>query len=291
MTELLEITKLGLKKFDGVDFALWKYRIEIALTTAGCKDTVADVFDQLNNMNQFENFKEFMSYYELLTGNKIKEFRIDNGKEYMSNEFKDFLKEKGIKHNTSVTYCPQSNGKAERLNRTLLEKSSCMLMTANVHINLWGAAIHTANYLRNVSPSSVLKGKSPYEALFNKQPKLKHLRIFGCDAYPLILNGIRDKFGGRAKKHCIMIGYGEKTGIYWILEKETNKVFRTRDVKFNENPILNVRISKGILIETSKNLTANNERLAEAKNSLEDFDKKEIEKFEDSQESDVEPSE
>ena len=43
MTELVELSKLGLKKFDGTDFALWKYRIEISLTTAKCKEaTVAE---------------------------------------------------------------------------------------------------------------------------------------------------------------------------------------------------------------------------------------------------------
>ena len=83
----------------------------------------------------------------------------------MSNEFKDYFKEAGIKHSTSVAYCPQSDRKAERLNRTLIEKARCMLITANCHISLWGAAIQTANYLRNLSPSSALNSKSPYEAL------------------------------------------------------------------------------------------------------------------------------
>ena len=45
MTELVEISKLGLRKFDGTDFALWKYRIEIALSTANCKDAVVDGFE------------------------------------------------------------------------------------------------------------------------------------------------------------------------------------------------------------------------------------------------------
>ena len=40
MTELIEISKLGLRKFDGTDFGLWKYRIEIALSTAKCKEAV-----------------------------------------------------------------------------------------------------------------------------------------------------------------------------------------------------------------------------------------------------------
>ena len=35
-----------------------------------------------------------------------------------------------------------------------------------------------ANYLRNLSPSSALNGKSHYEAVFNILPKINHLRIF-----------------------------------------------------------------------------------------------------------------
>ena len=188
-----------------------------------------------NKSEQFETFKEFKNPYESMTGKRINELRSDNGREYLSNEFQNYLKENGIKHNTSVEYCPQSNGKAERLNRTLIEKARCLLISENLNLNLWGAAITTANYLRNRSPSAPLGGKSPYEAFFNKMPKLNHLRIFGCKAYPLELNGNRNKFDPVSKKDCILIGYGEKEGNYKIFDKNTQKAFRSRDVKFNED--------------------------------------------------------
>jgi transposase InsO family protein len=47
-------------------------------------------------------------------------------KNNFSLEFQNYLKQNGIIHNTSVAYCPQSNEKAERLNRTLVEKARCM---------------------------------------------------------------------------------------------------------------------------------------------------------------------
>ena len=81
---------------------------------------------------QFDKFKEFKNHYELLTGTKIKFFHTDNGREYISNQFQNYLKDNGIKHNTSVEYCPQSNGKAERLNLTLLIKARCMLNSAKL---------------------------------------------------------------------------------------------------------------------------------------------------------------
>ncbi|CAF1077662.1 unnamed protein product, partial [Brachionus calyciflorus] len=191
-----------------------------------------------NKSEQFAKFKEFKSSYELLTDKKIKEFRTDNGREYLSNEFNSYLKDCGIKHNTSVEYCPQMNGKAERLNRTLIEKARCMILAAKVNLNLWSAGVDTANYLRNRSPSAALNGKTPFEALFGKLPKLSHLKVFGCEAFPLITNKIGNKFDPVAKNDCIMIGYGESEGIYWVYDKKNHKVFRSRDIRFNENSIL-----------------------------------------------------
>ena len=187
------------------------------------------VYLMKDKSEQFEKFKEFKSFYENLTKTKVQVLRTDNGLEYLSNEFKKFLKANGIKQNTSVEYCPASNGKAERLNRTLVEKARWMLITSDLNINLWGAAVIAANYLRNLSPSSVLNGKSPYGAVFNKLPKINLLRIFGSEAYPLDLNKKGDKFEPVAKKNFIHIGYGDKEGIYWLLDK----VFQSRDVKFN----------------------------------------------------------
>ena len=36
-----------------------------------------------------------------------------------------------------------------------------------------------------------------------------------------------------------MLGYGESESIYWIYDKSRRKMFKSRDVKFNENSVLN----------------------------------------------------
>ena len=104
--------------------------------------------------------------------------------------------------------------------------------------------------------------------MFKKLPNLKHLKIFGCDAYPLKLNEKGDKFRATAKGKCLMIGYGDKEGIYWILEKETRKTFRSRDVRFNENRMVSEKVhessilidtTKKIIVEANLNLTDNEE--------------------------------
>ena len=109
-----------------------------------------------------------------------------------------------------------------------------MLNSANMSLSLWFLAIKAANYLRNRSPSSNLKFKTPFEAMFDQKPNLKHLRTYGCKAYPLNPN-YRSRFQPSAHDNCIFVGYGESDGIYLILDLKTKKVFRSRDVAFNEN--------------------------------------------------------
>ena len=59
---------------------------------------------------------------------KIKALRADRGGEYMSEEFKSYLKECGIKSELTAAYSPQQNGVSERLNRTLLDRCCLMLI-------------------------------------------------------------------------------------------------------------------------------------------------------------------
>ena len=52
---------------------------------------------------------------------KIKTLHSDNGGEYTSKEFEDYLKRYGIRHEHTVPKTPEQNGVAERMNRMLVE--------------------------------------------------------------------------------------------------------------------------------------------------------------------------
>ena len=57
-----------------------------------------------------EAFKNFKAYAENKIERRIKFIRTNNGREYLSKEFKDLLKSlKGIAHQTTVPYSPQQN--------------------------------------------------------------------------------------------------------------------------------------------------------------------------------------
>jgi len=56
--------------------------------------------------------------------------RNDGAKDYKTKELQDFLRQEGISHEVTERYCAQSNGLAERLNLTIMEKFCCMLIDA-----------------------------------------------------------------------------------------------------------------------------------------------------------------
>ncbi|CAG9132206.1 unnamed protein product [Plutella xylostella] len=79
-----------------------------------------------------EKFNEFKNLVENELNKKIKKLRTDNGKEYINRNFDSYLKKSGILHQTTVPYTPEQNGLSERMNRTIIEKSKCMLFNAQL---------------------------------------------------------------------------------------------------------------------------------------------------------------
>ena len=82
-------------------------------------------------------------------GKPLKCLRINNGGEYMSNEFKSYCSKKGIRHEKTVPGTPQQNGVVERINCTIVEKVRGMLRMANLPKSFWCEAVQTACYLIN----------------------------------------------------------------------------------------------------------------------------------------------
>ena len=91
-------------------------------------------------------------------------------------------------HELTAVYSPESNGKAELLNRILMELARCMMMditTVRGQEHLWAEAKNTANHLRSriFSSASNETGKTPYEIIMAKKLNLKYVRKFGSKAF------------------------------------------------------------------------------------------------------------
>jgi transposase InsO family protein len=83
-------------------------------------------------------FKTYKAEVENQVEKKIKRFRSDCGGKYFSNEFDLFCAEHGIIHERTSPYSSQSNGVAERKNRTLTDLVNSMLETAGLSKAWWG---------------------------------------------------------------------------------------------------------------------------------------------------------
>jgi hypothetical protein len=181
----------------------------------------------LNKLITFTNMAETQS------GKKIKFIQCDNGGEYINNQMERWCNNKGVIMRKTIPYHPEQNGIAERMNRTIMEKARCMLSSSNLPMNLWGEAVMAATYIINRSPTSALpKSKTPIEMWTRRKPDVSHMRKFGSISYAHIPNEIRRKLDDKARLG-IMVGY-ELNG-YRLYDLVTKRIFRAKNVKFNEN--------------------------------------------------------
>lgn len=118
--------------------------------------------------NAFEIFKNFRAMIENQTDRKIKILRSDNGGEYESTEFKNYLQANGIIHQTSAAHTPQQNGRAERMNRTIIERAKCLLSDAGLPKCYWAEAVSMAASLINRTYSSTHRS-TPMEKFTNQK--------------------------------------------------------------------------------------------------------------------------
>jgi Reverse transcriptase (RNA-dependent DNA polymerase)/gag-polypeptide of LTR copia-type/Integrase core domain/GAG-pre-integrase domain len=161
-------------------------------------------------------------------------FQTDNGGEYTSKECKEYFERQGIQHRTTVAYNPESNGIAERINRSIMEIAESSRIGANLPEEFWSVFVLHAVYLLNRRPHSSLFGKTPFEAWWGRKPDLSHLRVPGCDAYvltPPAKRRVQDFHAVRG----IFVGYAPAQKAYRVWNPETSKMMVSQHVLFNES--------------------------------------------------------
>jgi transposase InsO family protein len=141
-------------------------------------------------------FKVYKAEVENQLERKIKHVRMDRGGEYFSN---------GIVHERTPPYSPESNGMAERKNRTLTEVVNAMLDTAGMSREWWGEAILTPCHTLNRVPMKN-KEKTLFEEWENKRLSLSYLRTWGCLVKVIIPIAKKHKLGPKTVD-CIFLGY------------------------------------------------------------------------------------
>lgn len=180
-----------------------------------------------------QRFKEFKSKAESDLQKKVKCLRTDNGGEYSSREFAEYLKEYNIRRQLTCPYTPQQNGVAERKNRHLAEVCRSMLHARNIPGRYWAECMKTAADVANRLPQARLDFKTPFELLWKMKPTVSHFRVFGCVCYVFIPNQLRSKFDKKATK-CIFVGYDMERKGWRCCDPTTNRCIVSRNVVFDE---------------------------------------------------------
>ncbi|GJQ99374.1 putative RNA-directed DNA polymerase, partial [Tanacetum coccineum] len=178
----------------------------------------------------FETFKVFKSEVENQLGKTIKAIRSDRGGEYISQEFKDYLKTCGIVQQLTPPYTPQHNGVSERRNRTLLNMVRSMMSLTILPLSFWDYALESAARILNMVPTKKVD-KTPYELWHGKVPNLSYLKVWGCEAH--VKRHTPDKLQQRSVK-CIFIGYPKETIGYYFYYLPENKIVVERYADFLE---------------------------------------------------------
>lgn len=126
----------------------------------------------------------------------------------------------------------KTNGIVERPHQDLANMTRSMLLAANLGPEYWTYAIIHATFLLNRRPHSKIK-TTPYEALFNKKPKSKHLRIFGSKA--AVYNPLLKKAKLDLKQSPgLFLGYSGNGNLAIIEDLKSGKTKLSSFVVFDE---------------------------------------------------------
>ena len=189
----------------------------------------------LKTKDQFKQaFEQFLAWSEKQTDHKLKALRSDRGGEYMGQILQSRFASLGITHYKTMPGSPQQNGRAERWNRTLLERALSMLHNAYLSSGFWELAIHTAVHIYNRTPSCILGWKTPHTLWTHGHvPDVSYLRIFGCLTYVLIPSDKCTKLEPKSRP-LTFVGYEPHSKGYRFWDSFLYTVILSRDAVFDE---------------------------------------------------------
>lgn len=123
--------------------------------------------------------QEMTAFMETQTRHKARMIRTDSAPEYLTDSFEEWIAREGMVHETTAPYSPASNGKVERLNRTLSESIRSQMRNCAMGPEIWPHAATNAAYLINRTSISPHTGRTPYESIFGIAPNVRDIVPFG----------------------------------------------------------------------------------------------------------------
>ncbi|PKU70451.1 Retrovirus-related Pol polyprotein from transposon TNT 1-94 [Dendrobium catenatum] len=182
----------------------------------------------------FSKFKIFCNLIHNKFNTTIQYFRSDGGGEFISNQFTNYLQDHGITRQLSSPHTPEQNDMAERKHRHLLDITRTLLHAVSLPQKFWAESLIKAHYLINRIPSKATHPHSPHYLLHGQHPSYLHLRTFGCLCFPWLKPYTSSKLASRSRE-CVFLGYSTMHKAYRCLDIQSNKVYISRHVTFQED--------------------------------------------------------
>lgn len=122
-------------------------------------------------------FNSKICHMTTINKNVVEWIRSDGGGEYIGTNFSNRLKRRGIVHEVTTSYSPESNSNSEKLNRTLLYMARTMPIVLEKSGNdLCAEAVNAACYIKNrLVTRSCKQSRTSYEINHGRRPNLEHV--------------------------------------------------------------------------------------------------------------------
>jgi transposase InsO family protein len=172
-TKIFEIIHSDLKEFPVVSYHGFKYYMSFL-------DDYSSHAWVIKLKKKSDAYDAFIKWIALVQNQfkdecHIKTWHCDGGGEYINKKFIKKFEELGINWTQSAPHTPQQNGRAERFNRTLMDKAESMRHLAGLPGSWWEFAVDHGVHIYNRTPMRRLEWRTPYEPIYHEKPDISYI--------------------------------------------------------------------------------------------------------------------
>ena len=112
-----------------------------------------------------------------------------------------------------------------------------MIYHAKFPLKFWAEAVNIVVYLRNQSPTSALKAKTPFECWLGEKPDVWNLKVFGCICFVHMPDNLKKKLDPKSTK-AMFVGYPLGMKGHKLYDLSSKLFIRSRNGLFYEQKFL-----------------------------------------------------
>ena len=104
----------------------------------------------------------------------------------------------------------------------------------------WAEAVNTACYVSNRIFLRAFMHRTSYELRFGRQPRVDHLRVFGCRCF-VLKDGNLDKFESRSSDG-VFLGYASHSRAYRVLITSSERLVKSLSTRLHRAILPSLRL-------------------------------------------------